>query len=341
MRVRATVMVLVALLAAPAFAVAQSEWVDGTVNPVLPPPNPGDWDGHRFTAGVVKVNGIYHLTYIGQLASSPTGYVDYQNGHATSPDGVDWELDPLNPVLRRGDPGEWDDVGAALGAVIHDGVEFRLWYGGCDDQVCRGGYATSDHGSLWTKHGPVIGLEPGPPGSFDDTYVLPCTVIVRGDDVYEMWYMAARTVVPGDYDWRVGYAWSVDDGLSWTKHPEPVLGPRPPNDRFDVINFNVVFDGSGYHMWYTTTEYTPGAVNIAYAVSPDGIEWIRYPWNPVVGGNSGQPAVLRDQDSGEYTMWYTDHPGLSFRRATSDCCPGVFYDGFDFGDTEGWSVTVP
>jgi len=340
MRVRTIVMVLVALLAAPILAVAQSQWTDGPVNPVIPPPNSGDWDGHRYPAGVVKVDGIYHLTYIGQPASSPPFGVDYQNGHAWSSDGVEWTIDPANPVLRRGDPGEWDDVGAALGAVIHDGSEFRLWYGGADGDVARVGYATSMDGSVWIKdyaHNPIIDV--GPPGSFDDTWVLPCTVILH-DGLYRMWYMAARTVGPYDYDMRVGYAWS-DDGLIWTKHPEPVLGPRPPNDRFDVINFNVVFDGSGYHMWYTTTEYTPGAVNIAYAVSPDGIEWIRYPWNPVVGGNSGQPAVLRDQDSGEYTMWYTDHPGLSFRRATSECCPGVFYDGFESGDTAAWSVTAP
>ncbi len=203
------------------------------------------------------------------------------------------------------------------------------------------GYATSSNGSVWTKYvgnNPIIDV--GPPGSFDDTFVIPCTVIVRDDGVYEMWYIAARTVSPGDYDWRIGYAWS-DDGLTWTKHPEPVLGPRPGNDRFYVINHNVVSDGIGYHLWYTTDEDTPGILNIAYAVSSDGIEWTRYPWNPVVGGRSGQPAVLRDQDSGEYTMWYADQPGLSFRRATSECCPGVFYDGFEFGDTAGWTVTVP
>ncbi len=312
--------VSVALLAAPALAVAQSVWTDGPVNPVVPAPDPGAWDGHRYPAGVVKVDGTYHLYYIGQLASSWAGD-DFQNGHATSTDGVNWDLNPANPVLRRGAPGEWDDVGAALGAVIHDDSGFRLWYGGSDGQVSRVGYATSPDGSLWTKHdgNPIIDV--GLPGEFDDTFVLPGTVIFH-DGLYRMWYFAARTVSPGSYDWRVGYAWS-EDGLSWTKHPQPVLGPRPGNDRMLVINLNVVFDGFGYHMWYTTSEDT-GILNIAYAVSPDGIEWTRYPWNPVVGGGSGQPAVLRDPDSGEYTMWYADHPGLSFRRSTSECCSTVY-----------------
>ncbi len=85
MRVRATVMLLVAFLAAPALAVAQSEWVDGTVNPVVPPPNPGDWDGQRYPAGVVEVDGIYHMYYLGRVASSSAE--NFQGGHATSPDG--------------------------------------------------------------------------------------------------------------------------------------------------------------------------------------------------------------------------------------------------------------
>lgn len=338
MRVRATVMVLVALLAAPALAVAQSEWVDDPVNPVFPPPDPGAWDGQRYPAGIVKVDGTYHMYYLGRLATS--WVQDFQGGHATSLDGVVWTIDSTNPVLAHGDPGEWDDFGAAGGAVIHDDSGFRWWYAGGDGDVARVGYATSTDGSVWEKQFGTWIIDVGPPGSFDDTYVIPCTVLFH-DGLYRMWYIAARTVGPGDYDWRIGYAWSENDGLTWTKHPEPVLGPRPGHDRFLVTNHNVVFDGFGYHLWYTTDEDTAGAGNIAYAVSPDGIEWTRYPWNPVVGGGSGQPAVLRDQDSGEYTMWYTDYPGLGIYRATSECCPGVFYDGFDLGDTAGWTVTVP
>jgi len=339
MSVRTTVMVLVALLAAPALAVAQSEWTDGMVNPVIPPPNAGAWDGHRYTAAVLEVDGTYHLYFIGQLSSS-WEIDDFQIGHASSPDGVVWELDTANPVIARGDPGAWDDDGVGGGGVIHDGSMFRYWYaGGYDGLTSRVGYATSDDGSLWTKHGPVNGLDTGPPGSWYDWGLLPGTVIVR-DGLYQMWYFAGRTVGPGDYDWRVGYAWS-DDGMNWNMLPDPVLGPRPGHDRMVVLGLNVVFDGFGYHMWYNTNEDTPSMLNIAYAVSPDGIEWTRYPWNPVVSGGSGPCAVLRDQDSGEYTMWYTDRPGLSIRRATSECCPGVFYDGFESGDTAAWTVTVP
>jgi len=322
----------------PALAVAQSEWEDDPVNPVLPPPDPGDWDGHRYPAGVVKVDGIYHLYYIGQLASS--GVQDFQIGHATSPDGVVWAIE-ANPVLAWGAPGQWDDFGVGGGGVIHDGSLFQYWYGGSDGEVgIRVGYATSTNGSVWTKHFGTWILDVGPPGSFDDTAVIPGTVIVRDDGVYEMWYIAARTVGPDDYDWRVGYATSPD-GFVWTKHGDPVLGPRPGDDRVLVISLNVVFDGAGYHMWYTTDEDTPGSVNIAYAVSPDGIDWTRYPWNPVVGGNSGQPAVLYDIDADAYLMWYSDHPDLSVRFAISRCCPGVFYDGFESGDTAAWSVTAP
>lgn len=339
MSAKTIVMVLVALVAAPALAVAQSEWVDDPVYPVIPPPDPGGWDGQRYPAAVLEVDGTYLMYFIGRLVGSVDQ--DFQIGHATSPDGLVWEIDPANPVLAWGAPGEWDDFGVGGGGVIHDGSLFRYWYGGADGEVTRVGYATSSDGSDWTKYGGNPIIDVGPLGSFDDTALIPGTVLFH-DGLYRMWYFAARTIGPDpdDLDWRVGYAESFD-GLSWNKHPDPVLGPRPGDVPFLVINLYVVFDGIGYHMWYTTDEDTAPLLGIAYAVSPDGIEWIRYPWNPVVGGNSGQPAVLRDQDSGEYTMWYADHPGLSFRRATSECCPGVFYDGFESGDTAGWTVTVP
>jgi len=51
-------------------------------------------------------------------------------GPATSSDGVVWVMDPANPVMNLGDPGQWDDGTLWVGAVIHDGSGFRMWYQG-------------------------------------------------------------------------------------------------------------------------------------------------------------------------------------------------------------------
>ena len=77
-----------------------------TVRAVLPPAEDGAWDdGRRFVDCVIEVDGTYHLYYHGQAEGLPIlNYYDI--GHATSSDGITWELDPANPVLTRGADGD-------------------------------------------------------------------------------------------------------------------------------------------------------------------------------------------------------------------------------------------
>lgn len=66
----------------------------------------------------------YHLFYVGIAANE-----DLRLGHAWSPDGLDWQPNPANPILS-GVPGEWDArlVGGPS-ALIIDGT-LRLYYMG-------------------------------------------------------------------------------------------------------------------------------------------------------------------------------------------------------------------
>lgn len=235
---------------------------------------------------------------------------------------TEWVDDPSHPVVPAPDPGAWD-AERYLGAVIHDESGFRMWYGGNDGQVCRAGYATSPDGSLWTKHPDPV-MDVGPPGSFDAQWASLDTVIVQ-DGHYQAWYWAAAS----QGVWRIGYAES-DNGLSWTKHPEPVVE--------SAWSPEVLFDGQLYSMWYSVAASI--WADIHYAVSPDGVGWIPYSSNPVLGLGSSLPAVLFDSGDGVYKLWYQG-PGFSFRMATSECCATVFLDGFESGDTSAWSATVP
>ena len=198
--------------------------------------------------------------------------------------------------------------------VIYDASGFRLWYQGGDGAVYAAGYATSPDGSTWTKYAGNPIMDTGPPGSFDDAGVMPGTVMVR-NGLYQMWYTSGRdTGQPNDWDWQVGYAES-DDGLSWTRRPEPVL-----ESDGDLVAPSVFFDGSQYHMWY---ESLPGygGTQIRYAVSPDGVNWTRYWANPVLLGQ--WPNVLYNEDTGSHEMWYRKTGGVIW-RPTSDCCSTVF-----------------
>ncbi len=313
-------LLVAAVLVIPGVAVAQTEWIDDPVDPVIGSPDPGAWDQDRYPLAVILVDGVYHLYFNGrdEGASFPNAY---DIGHATSSDGVSWVMDPANPVLTRGAEGEWDENALWGVGVIHDESGYRMWYSGHEAGTSgRVGYATSADGSAWTKYPDNPIMDAGPPGSFDDYGVLPSTVMVR-DGLYQMWYTSSRDPGPMfDWDWRVGYAES-DDGLSWTRRTEPVL-----ESDGELVAPSVFFDGSRYHMWYENLSGY-GRAEISYAVSPDGIDWTTYWANPVLGSVDRQyefPNVLYNLDTGSYEMWYRDINSMSIRRATSDCCSTIF-----------------
>jgi hypothetical protein len=268
---------------------------------------------------VIVVDGIYHLYYHGTPVHAPP-LEGYQIGHATSPDGVAWELDPANPILTPGPSNAWDSAAVGTAAVIHDGSEFRMWYLGGNGTVGHVGYATSPDGSQWTKYQSNPVMAAGIQGSFDDQGPWPGSVIFDGE-LYRMWFTGAKELGDHDYDWRIGYAES-SDGLSWTKHPEPVLEPGVAWEAWLVFHPSVVFAGETYHMWYSAHNGS-SHVAIGYAVSPDGLTWTKSPTNPVIDGPGVGVAwtgVIRDDVTDLFSMWYVNHNDFSFRLATSDCC---------------------
>ena len=313
---------LSAWLVAPGAALAQTEWVDDLANPVVPSPDPNAWDGWRHLTSVMLVDGTHHMYFEGQVVDSPL-YDHFDIGHATSPDGVVWTMDPANPVLSRGGGSEWDSGTAASAVVIHDGAQFRMWYqGGAEGDSMRSvGYATSADGSSWTKHAgnPILG--PGPGGSFDDGSIWPGTVLFDGS-IYRMWYTGGRA---GDefLSQTIGYAESAD-GLSWTRRLEPVTGLNEGWESTMELSPSVVFDGSVYRMWYSGAVWM-NWVNIGYAESRDGVEWTAYLGNPVLNGGSFYHGhVLQDDAGAGFQMWYTDYSNDSIRLATSTCCSNVY-----------------
>jgi len=305
------------VLCAAGAALAQTEWVDHPDNPILGVGEPGAWDdGGRWVVSVIRVDETYHLWYGGSDDPLEANGI----GHATSPDGVEWTMDPANPVLTRGEPGAWDRwFWFPSPAVMYDGSEFHMWYAGTastSGTLIQGGYATSPDGSAWTKYEGNPVLEVGPPGSWDDRQVRPASVILDGE-TYKMWYSGFGASS------GIGYAESPD-GIDWTKHPEPVLGRLSYPGGWDKFpaDPSVVFDGSLYHMWYAGR--STGDWMIGYAFSTDGIGWSRHRGNPVVSVSGEDiytmPVVF---DGSMWHGWYGFGYGQALNYATSDHGPGV------------------
>ncbi|MCK5376244.1 MAG: hypothetical protein KAJ97_04120 [Acidobacteria bacterium] len=304
MRMKSVAVVLGVVLCGAGLVMAQTEWEQDLGNPVMGPGPTGSWDewGH-FVLAAVFDGSEYHMWFtVITPEDRPTDI-----GHATSPDGIEWTIDP-DPVLTRGAPGDWDESFVAGAAVIHDGAQFHMWYEGEDgDGISRAGYATSPDGSVWTEYPGNPVMNEGPPGSWDSRGVSPRTVIVDGDR-YKMWYTAyGQGMFAGT---RVFYAESLD-GITWAKHGSPVLNHSIAGwDSGWVANPAVIFDGAAYHMWYAGKEagaedFEDGAA-IGYASSPDGLAWTRYDDNPVVEATTGfayTSSVVFDGSI--FRMWYS------------------------------------
>ncbi len=333
-------MALVLLLGASQIAVAQVD--DWTLEDVCVEPGPpGSWDSARHQVGDVVFDGTtYHMFLVGgqtTLAWDSPWSVGHWTWNALT---LEWDADPANPVLEP-EPGAWDGFTIYSIAVLYDGSTFRMWYGAADSfpGPTSIGHATSPDGSFWIKQAgnPLPGLEPGAPGGWDDSGMSPSTVLFDGS-TYRMWYTAVKdNGAVGT--WRIGTATSPD-GLTWVRHPEPVLeGSENWEDDF-VYSPEVVTYGAGYAMWYSGVNPVLGAA-IGYAVSPDGLHWGKCSSNPIMEPNCPENlmesmAVILDQTT--VHAWVAHCTEIEYRTSPLDL---VFFDAFETGDTAIWNATVP
>jgi predicted GH43/DUF377 family glycosyl hydrolase len=285
-------------------------WEKFSGNPVLDVGPGGSWESEHVRSPSIMFDGnIYHMWYGGYYN------FEWKIGYANSTDGINWNKYPSNPVLSLGSPGSWDDKQVLEPVVLFDGGIYHMWYAGDDGTTTRRiGYANSTDGLTWNKYSanPIIDI--GTTGLWDDDSIHPSTVIKNGT-TYQMWYHG--------YDGsnhRIGYATSPD-GLSWTKHPgNPVvdLGSAGSWEDTFCMSATVLFDGSNYQMWYGGGNGS--VVKTGYATSTDGINWQRYPGNPII--NVGSPGSFDDTstypstvyyDGFTYHMWYIGNDGTSYK----------------------------
>jgi len=222
-------------------------WIkDSLNNPILEPGIIGSWDEVEINnASVLILNNTYHLWY-----SGIDFFDDNRIGHATSPDGITWTKDSLNPVLDHGNFGTWDDEEVIHPFVIYENDTLKMWYNGHDGNTQRILYATSPDGSEWTRFTQYPILEPGGPGEWDSNELGPLTVLHFGN-TYHMWYTGwdnADLI-------QIGHATSPN-GIDWTKDTI-ALSPGDPGNWDDgavALPFVLAdFADSLLKMWYGGT----------------------------------------------------------------------------------------
>lgn len=142
-------------------------WTKHSKNPLI-------WD-FGFVGSVVKHHGRYMMFNSAPLGDSGEDY-DVMNRDygplsvavADSPEGP-WNVHP-EPLMHRGQPGEWDDSGISEAEVFYASGVFHMFYGAAararerPESLENIGYAYSFDGFKWHKYGrnPVASREAEP-----------------------------------------------------------------------------------------------------------------------------------------------------------------------------------
>lgn len=160
----------------------------------------------------------------------------------------------------------------------------------------------------WEKYENNPVLTPGDVRDWDGGRVYPGTVL-KINNVYHMWYFGIDFRYSG-YN-CIGYAKS-SDGKNWIKYEgNPVLvGDENFPNELNVGAPEVYYDGLIFHMWYWGYQYDWKGT-IGYAISSDGVNWIKSENNPVLPLGDGvtsdnfmiaMPSVIHENNA--FRMWY-------------------------------------
>ena len=244
-----------------------------------------------------------------------------------SSDNGAWTRYSGNPVLRAthhtgGSTTDNDYFSLNDCCVIKESNIYKIWYTASGGTATKSSnhaniaYATSMDGITWTKHsGPVLDITPL---AWDKYAVETVSVIIDTNDIsakkYKMWYSGQTN----KHSYDIGYAYS-SDGINWTKYsgnPVMVRGTTNEWDNYFIEGPTVIKDGSTYKMWYAGADGVAGhstfnQVNLGYATSLDGINWIKNSSPVMLVGASGTWEMHTVQDpcvikyNGIYYLWYS------------------------------------
>ena len=232
-----------------------------------------------------------------------------------------------NPVLEKGAPDSFEDLGVGFPSVLQIGQVYHMWYAGLSETNGMDiGHATSDDGITWTKDPKNPVLVKGEENTWNEVRVYLPKVLLQ-DGVFHMWFVGA----PAEGYENLGYATSTD-GSTWIQYEGNPMGNIGEVSDWDTGRLFIggnYHDGEKFHNWYSGSRAPFGDNNshVGYATSADGITWVRASDVPVMeNGGSGawdypraQPSTLV-VDDGLKHIWYSggDFAEWQIGHATSE-----------------------
>ena len=121
--------------------------------------------------------------------------------------------------------------------VAKEDDTYRMWFSWRPTRLI--GHTTSKDGIHWEMPSVVLASVPG---SDWEGYEVNRPTLVKRNGLYHMWYTGQT--VSSEFtkaSSSIGYATSVD-GLNWERHPEPVMRPEYPWEKYALMCPFVLWD---------------------------------------------------------------------------------------------------
>jgi hypothetical protein len=126
---------------------------------------------------------------------------------------------------------------------------------------------------------PILSL--GKLGTFDDSGIMPCSLIRHNGKIY-MYYIGWNPQVSVSYRLSIGLAISEDNGETFMRYSDAPICDRSLEEPFFNTAPFVIFDKGIWKMWYISCtgwsiihNYPEPSYHVKYAESADGIHWRR------------------------------------------------------------------
>lgn len=176
------------------------------------------------------------------------------------------------------------------------------------------------------KHNKPI-LELGKYGNFDDSGIMPTTVIRHQNNIF-FYYVGWNTGNTARYRVAHGLAISEDNAKTFKKVSTGPIMDRSMTDPISVSNHAIIIENGIWRMWYMSytkwvkfdNTYEPYYI-IKYAESKDGIIWTpkgKICIDLINENEAGiaRPYVLKEDNI--YKMWYSYRNKSNYRKNKKD-----------------------
>jgi hypothetical protein len=169
---------------------------------------------------------------------------------------------------------------------------------------------------------PILGL--GKMGTFDDSGIMPCSII-RDDNKLYLYYVGWNQGVSVPYRNAIGVAISEDNGITFSRVFDGAIVDRNAEEPYFTATPWVLKEGELWHMWYASStgfrlvdDKVEALYVIKYASSEDGLIWRRSNVTCIhplgVDEANARPTVIKEGN--RYKMWFCYRSIYDFRDGT-------------------------